>query len=78
MRAPWLLALGIAAPLVVGCEREPHIVNPPPPGISYRFKDDIADAQQRAEQYCQQYGKRAHLQNINQSGSDRIAVYDCT
>ena len=78
MRALWLLALGLAAPLAVGCEREPHIISPPPPGISYRFTDDIADAQQRAEQYCQQYGKRAHLQNINQSGSDHIAVYDCT
>jgi hypothetical protein len=77
MRVWWLLALGVAAPLV-GCEREPHIVNPPPPGISYRFNDDIADAQQRAEQYCQQYGKRAHLQNVNQSGTDQIAVYDCT
>ena len=78
MRLSWLLALGVAAPLAVGCEREPHIVNPPPPGVSYRFKDDIADTQQRAEQYCQQYGKRARLQNINQSGSDHIAVYDCT
>jgi hypothetical protein len=78
MRGSWLFPLGVAAPVVDGCERGPHIVNPPPPGISYRFKDDIADAQQRAEQYCQQYGKRAHLQNINQSGSDRIAVYDCT
>ena len=77
MRAGWLLALAVAA-LLAACEREPHIVNPPPPGISYRFKDDIADAQQRAEQYCQQYGKRAHLQNINQNGSDHIAVYDCT
>ncbi len=78
MRAWWLLAFAVAAPLVAGCEREPKIVNPPPPGISYRFKDNIADAQQRAEQYCQQYGKRAHLQNVNQSGSDHIAVYDCT
>ena len=77
MRACWLLAFGVAAS-VVGCEREPKIVNPPPPGISYRFKDDIADARERAEQYCQQYGKRAHLQSINQSGSDHIAVYDCT
>ncbi len=77
MRAWWLLALGVAAS-VLACEREPHIVNPPPPGISYRFKDDIADARERAEQYCQQYGKRAHLQSINQSGSDHIAVYDCT
>ena len=77
MRAWWLPALGAAAALV-GCEREPHIVNPPPPGISYRFKDNVADAQQRAEQYCLQYGKHAQLQNINQSGSDQIAVYDCT
>jgi hypothetical protein len=77
MRAWWLLALTIV-PSLAGCERTPRIVNPPPPGISYRFKDDIADARQRAEEYCQQYGKRARLQSINQSGSDHIAVYDCT
>lgn len=77
MRPWWLLPLSIAAALA-GCEREPRIVNPPPPGVSYRFKDDIADARQRAEQYCRQYGKRAELQSINQSGSDHIAVYDCT
>jgi hypothetical protein len=74
----------IALPLllvggVVGCGGQPQIVNSAPPGISYRVEDDnIADANQRADQYCQQYGKRARLQTVNHSGSDSIAVYDCS
>jgi hypothetical protein len=76
MRRWWSLA--VVAVSLTACEREPRISDAPPPGISYRYKDDITDARQRAEQYCQQYGKRAHLQSINQSGADHIAVYDCT
>ena len=74
---PWWWLVAVVAASVAACEREPRIIEPPP-GISYRFKDDISDARQRAEQYCQQYGKQAHLQSINQSGTDHIAVYDCT
>jgi putative hemolysin len=72
-RIALVLALGLAA-----CSHHPTIVNPPPPGISYRFQgDDIASANQRAQQYCQQYGKQSRLQKVNNSGSDKIAVYDC-
>jgi hypothetical protein len=68
--------------LVVGalaaCSSQPHAVSQAPPGVSYRFQgDDIASANQRANQYCQQYGKQSRLQSVNQSGSDNIAVYDC-
>ena len=64
---------------VCGCDSEPRIVNPAPPGISYRIDgNDIADANQRAAQYCGQYGKRAELKNIDRSSGDAIAVYDCT
>ena len=71
-----VLLLVIASGLVA-CTA-PRVVNSAPPGISYRFEgDNIASANERADSYCQQYGKRARLQGINHSGSDSIAVYDC-
>ena len=67
------LAGGLAA-----CSHNPSIVNPAPPGISYRYQgDDVASANERADQYCQQYGKHSHLQTTNHSGADNIAVYEC-
>ena len=68
-----MLAGGLAA-----CSHNPRIVNPAPPGISYRYQgDDVASANERAGQYCQQYGKRSQLQKVEHSGSDNIAVYEC-
>ncbi|HJT05763.1 MAG TPA: hypothetical protein VJ747_02495 [Stellaceae bacterium] len=68
-----VLAGGLAA-----CSHNPTIVNPAPPGISYRYQgDDVSSANERAEQYCQQYGKHSRLQTVNHSGSDNIAVYEC-
>ena len=69
-----LAALGVLA----GCEGPPKIVGAAPPGISYRFEGgNIADANQRASNYCQQYGKRAQLRTVNRSGTSNIAVFDC-
>jgi len=68
-----IVVVGLAA-----CSRDPSVVNSAPPGISYRFQgDDTASANQRADQYCHQYGKQARLQTVNHSGSDNIAVYEC-
>lgn len=68
----------VVAGSLVACTT-PRVVNSAPPGISYRFEgDNIAIANERADSYCQQYGKRARLQGVNRSGSDKIAVYDCT
>lgn len=70
----WVVVVGGLA----ACSHDPSVVNPAPPGISYRFQgDDVASANQRADQYCQQYGKQAKLQTVNHSGSDNIAVYEC-
>lgn len=72
------LLLLVVASSVAACSA-PRVVNSAPPGISYRFEgDNIANANERAESYCQQYGKRARLQGINKAGKDNIAVYDCT
>jgi hypothetical protein len=73
------LLLLLAAGSLAACSSTPHVVNTAPPGISYRFEgDNIANANERADSYCQQYGKRARLQAVNRSGSDSIAVYDCS
>ena len=70
----WVALVGGLA----ACSHNQTIVNPAPPGISYRFQgDDTASADQRADQYCQQYGKQARLQKVGHSGSDNIAVYEC-
>jgi hypothetical protein len=72
------IMLVLVAGALAACSSQPHAVSQAPPGVSYRFQgDDIASANQRANQYCQQYGKQSRLQAVNQSGSDNIAVYDC-
>jgi putative hemolysin len=72
------LLLVVVAGGIAACSHNPSVVSPAPPGISYRFQgEDVASANQRADQYCQQYGKQAKLQTVNHSGSDNIAVYEC-
>ena len=72
------LLLVVVAGGLAACSHAPSVVNPAPPGISYRFQgDDPASANQRADQYCRQYGKQALQQSIDHSGSDNIAVYEC-
>jgi hypothetical protein len=57
----------------------PSVVNETPPGVSYRISgNNVAEANQRADRYCQQYGKRARLQGLQRAGSDNIAVYECS
>ncbi|HWI26221.1 MAG TPA: hypothetical protein VN668_04585 [Stellaceae bacterium] len=74
-----MLLVLAAVGALAACAQERTTVSAPPPGISYRFEgDNIASANQRAYEYCQQYGKRARLQTVNQSGSDHIAIYACS
>jgi hypothetical protein len=76
-RAMLLLLAGVG--LLAGCGPEAEVVNPAPPGISYRVDGpDIADVNERAARYCGQYGKRAQLKNIDHSSGAAIAVYDCS
>jgi hypothetical protein len=58
---------------------EPAIVDPAPPGITLRIdRGNTSDANQRADRYCQSYGKRAHLGSIQPgAGSESIATYAC-
>ncbi len=75
-----ILLLLAAAGALAACSHEPpSSAAAAPPGISYRYQgDNIASANQRADQYCQQYGKHARLQSVNRSGNDNIAVYACS
>jgi hypothetical protein len=72
-----ILLLAMAGGLAA-CAHEPRVVGAAPPGVSYRFQgDNIAEPNQRASQYCQQWGRLARLQNVEHSGSDKVAVYEC-
>lgn len=74
-----MLLLLVATGALLACAQQHETISAAPPGISYRFQgSDIANANQRADQYCQQYGKHARLQTIQPSGGDRIAVYACS
>jgi hypothetical protein len=72
-----LLLMAAAAGLAACHDTE--VVNAAPPGITLRVdRANAAEANARADRYCQQYGKRARLQAIHPStGSDSIAQYEC-
>ncbi len=75
-----ILLLLAAAGALAACSHEPpSSAGAAPPGVSYRYEgDNIASANERADQYCQQYGKHARLQSVNHTGNDNIAVYACS
>ena len=65
-----LLALG-------GCTPSIRVVNPAPPGISYRLDDESIDQlKQRAQHYCGQWGKQASLGGVS-GDPDKIANFAC-
>lgn len=75
-RAAVLFALAAS---VAACTPRPPVVGAAPPGISYRFHgNDSADSDRRADRYCGQYGKQAHLTRVDHDGADNIAVYACS
>jgi hypothetical protein len=78
---PIVASLLVAATLA-GCSvfpgQSPEVTNAPPPGISYRYRGSVADAQSKAESYCGQWGKQATLDNTKPVGTDRIATFSCS
>ena len=73
------LVVVLLAGLAACAGRQPQIVGAPPPGIAYRIDNGSTDAfDQRADQYCQQYGKHAKLQSIDRGGDEPIAEYSCS
>lgn len=75
-----VLLVLVATGLLAACADARHdTVSAPPPGVSYRLDGgNIAHANERADSYCQQYGKRAKLQTIDRSGGGQVAVYACS
>ncbi len=73
---------GVFATVVwlAGCSesKDPKIVNPPAPGISYRFRQNVQEVVPRAESYCAQWHKKATLSKTIPQGTDQIAQFDCT
>ncbi len=39
--------------------------------------DDLEDAQERAERYCDDYGRIAVLQSVSAIGNRRVAAFNC-
>jgi hypothetical protein len=76
---PSLLAILLPSLLAACTAGQPQIVEPPPPGISYRIENgDVSATNRQADRYCQEHGKRAHLESIDRSNADPLAVYRCT
>ena len=72
-------ALLLLAGLAACTTSAPRIVGAPPPGIAFRIDNgSTAETDQRADQYCQQFGKHATLQSINRGGAAPIAEYACS
>jgi hypothetical protein len=74
--AALLVALGSLA----ACAYQPptHEVAATPPSVSYQvYGNDVAQANARADSYCQQYGQYANLQGVQPNGSQSIATYTC-
>lgn len=84
MRAPIQICFIIfATPMWLGgCSlfesKPPKIVNPPPPGISYRFHDNVQEVTPKAESYCAQWHEKATLSKTTRQGTGKIAQFDCT
>lgn len=56
----------------------PHEVATTPPSVSYQvYGNDVAQANARADSYCQQYGMYANLQGVQPNGSQGLATYTC-
>ena len=79
MRFAWLA--GVATAALMRCtsfsREQPPITNPPPPGISYRFTDDLAEPQRKAVDYCLRYGRTAKLSEVEPAGNEKVANFEC-
>jgi hypothetical protein len=69
----------LAAAAAVAACTGPEVVNSTPPGITLRVdRNNTAEANARADRYCQQYGKRARLANVQPtSAAESVAQYQC-
>jgi hypothetical protein len=58
---------------------EPRVVNPAPPGVSYRVMNgNVAATDQRAQDYCGRYGKQAKHAKASNASDSEIVEYSCS
>jgi hypothetical protein len=83
---------GLARPLAVlsllllaGCSSlfaggRTKLLNPPPPGISYRLDpgEEASSTDRKAHEYCARYGKTAKRGGTSQAGDSTIVQYSCS
>ena len=71
---PLVMLLGLGA-----CATGPQTVEESAPTVTYRFEPgEVAQADARAEEYCEQYGMSAEVVDRTQSDGDYQATYRCT
>ena len=76
LRLLLVIALGVG---LAACAQTPRATGGAPPGISFRLQGEpIAQVDQRADQYCQRYGKHAQRTSVEHQGDTAIAVYECS
>jgi hypothetical protein len=71
---PLALLLGLGA-----CATGPQTVDTAGPTVTYDFeRDEMAQADARAEEYCAQYQMEPEVVDQGQDGDDYRATYRCT
>jgi len=69
----------LAIPAFLAACGGPSEVAAAPPSVSYQVTgNDVGQAGVNAERYCQQYGRSAQFQGIQQGPSGNVAVYSCS
>jgi hypothetical protein len=71
--------------LLTGCSGlfaggDTQVVNPPPPGVSYRLGpgEDAASTDRKAQDYCARYGKTAKREKSSRATDSTIVQYSCS
>lgn len=79
MRATLTLLAILGSLAACAYQPSPHEVAASPPSVSYQvYGNDVAQANARADSYCQQYGQYANLQGVQPNGSQSLATYTCS
>ena len=65
--------------LLAACAQGPKQVQTTAPTVTYSYSGDseLAEARNKAAEYCQKYGKAARLQTTSTSGGTNTATFDC-
>ncbi len=79
-RALLLAPLALSAALLAGCGGKPPPLTATPQGYVVTIDDDVddlADATEKAQIHCAQYGRAARLDNVGEIDGKRLASFSC-